>query len=199
MTSSRDRASTRHGGQKTCPDCRQKTFTPLQRECALCHRTRRIITTWPLGAVCGTCYKRVRAHPSPCSHCGNTRVLVGRDENGARLCPRCCDTPDHDYRCTRCGDTGFFHTTGLCPRCHLHDRLRELLADDHGDIPVPLASFAKALREADSSEGVLQWLRPGQPAATLLKQVVTAGEPVSHELLDSYPQTLALHRLRQTL
>jgi hypothetical protein len=193
------RASTRHGGQKTCPDCRRKTFTPPQRECALCHHARRIITTWPLGAVCGTCYKRVRTHPDACTRCGNTRILIGRDENGAGLCPQCCGTPDQDYRCTRCGGTGFFHRTGLCPRCEVHDRIHELLADDQGDIPAPLAPFAQALREADSPEAVLQWLRPGQPAATLLEQVATAGEPVSHELLDSCPQTLALHRLRQTL
>jgi hypothetical protein len=39
----------------------------------------------------------------------------------------------------------------------------------------------------------------GQPAATLLRQIATADEPISHELLDTCPQTLALHRLRQTL
>lgn len=150
------RASTRHGGQKTCPDCRHKAFTPLQRECALCHRTRRIITTWPLGAVCGTCYKRVRTHPGICARCGKTQVLVGRDEHGERLCPRCCGAPAYDYRCTRCGSTGFFHTTGLCPRCQVHDRIHELLADDHGDIPASLTLFAQALREADSPDGVLQ-------------------------------------------
>jgi hypothetical protein len=193
------RASNRHGGQKTCPDCRRATFTPLQRKCALCHHIRRIITTWPLGAVCGTCYKRVRTHPDACAHCGNTHVLVGREDNGAGLCPRCCDAPHHDYRCTRCGNAGFFHTTGLCLRCHIHDRTHELLANDHGDIPVPLTPFAQALREAASPDGVLQWLRPGQPAATLLEQIATANQPVSHELLDSFPQTLALHRLRQTL
>lgn len=62
-----------------------------------------------------------------------------------------------------------------------------------------MAPFAQALREADSLEAVLQWLRPGQPASTLLEQVAAASEPISHELLDIYPQTLALHRLRQTL
>jgi hypothetical protein len=74
------------------------------------------------------------------------------------------------------------------PALPSHDRIHGLLADGHGDIPTSLTSFAHALCQADSPAGVLQWLRPRQPAAALLRQIATAGQPVSHELLDSYPQ-----------
>jgi hypothetical protein len=193
------RISTRLGGKKTCPVCLRTTFTAQQQECALCHQMRRVITTWPLGPVCGTCYKRTRTHPGNCAHCGTTQVLLGRDTTGAGLCATCCSATRHDYRCSRCGDTGFFLTAGTCTRCQAGDRVHELLADNNNRIPTQLEPFAEALRTADSPEAVLQWLRPGQPAAALLDHLINTGEPISHELLDGFDQTLALHRLRQTL
>jgi len=192
------RTSTRLGG-KTCPDCLRATFTAQHQECALCHQSRRIITTWPLGPVCGTCYKRTRTHRGACAHCGNTDILLGRDITDAGLCATCCPTARHNYRCTRCGDTGFFLTTGICARCQTGDRIHELLAGNDNRIPAQLEPFAEALRTSDSPEAILQWLRPGQPAATILNHLTTLGEPISHDLLDTVEQTLALHRLRQTL
>ncbi|GAA3541739.1 hypothetical protein GCM10022222_26760 [Amycolatopsis ultiminotia] len=193
------RISTRLDGKKTCPDCLRATFIAQQQECALCHQSRRIITTWPLGPVCGTCYKRTRTHRGTCTHCSTAEILLGRDTTGAGLCATCSGTTRHDYRCTRCGDTGFFLTAGLCTRCQTGDRVHELLADNNNHIPAQLEPFAQALRTADSPEAVRQWLRPGQPAATLLNHLTTLGEPISHDLLDTLGQTLALQRLRQTL
>jgi hypothetical protein len=193
------RTSTRPAGEKTCPACLRATFTAQQQECALCHQSRRIITTWPLGPVCGTCYKRTRTHRGACAHCGTTDILLGRDTTGAGLCATCSGTTRHDYRCTRCGDTGFFFTAGICTRCQASDRVHELLADNDNHIPAGLEPFAEALHIADSPEAVLQWLRPGQPAAAILNHLTTVGEPISHDLLDTHDQTLALHRLRQTL
>ena len=169
------------------------------RECTLCHRTRRITVTWPLGGVCKTCYKRIRSHPATCSSCATTSVLVGHDSTGTGLCALCCGTPEHDYRCTRCGQAGFFYTAGLCMRCHVGDRVHELLADPDGNIPPELAPFAEALRRANSPEAILQWLHRGQPAAAILDRLAALDEPVTHELLDTLDQTLALHRFRQTL
>ncbi|MGY6655353.1 hypothetical protein ACXIZN_24640 [Amycolatopsis sp. TRM77291] len=129
------RTSKRLDGKKTCPDCLRATFTAQQQECALCHQSRRIITTWPLGPVCGTCYKRTRTHRGACAHCSNTDILLGRDSTGAGLCATCSGTARHDYRCTRCGDTGFFLTAGICTRCQAGDRVHELLADNDNHIP----------------------------------------------------------------
>ena len=62
-----------------------------------------------------------------------------------------------------------------------------------------LEPLLEALLDADSPGAVLQWLDPAKPASALLTQVAASTQPLSHELLDTLPQTLALHRLRQTL
>jgi len=169
---------------------------------------------WPAGPVCQRCYKHSRSHPGTCTNCGMTAVLVGPqpDNTGANTtqavpaagwephrCGPCSGRPDLSYTCSRCQQPGFFHTSGLCLHCQLADSARALLTDAAGQIPPQLVPFADALRDARSPGGPLQWLAPGRPAAELIAGITAAGEPVSHDLLDTFPQTLPLHRLRLRL
>ena len=169
---------------------------------------------WPAGPVCRRCYKHIRSYPGTCTGCGMTAVLVGPkpDHAGtdvreevpeaswtAHRCGPCSGRPDLAYTCNRCRQPGYFHTSGVCLHCQLADRAAELLADATGQIPPALLPLADALRAAPSPTGPLQWLAEGRPAAELIDRITAAGEPVSHDLLDTFPQTLPLHRLRQTL
>lgn len=172
-------------------------WPPLERPCALCRRTRRILTRWPLGEVCGTCYKRVRTKPAACTACHTVAPLIGRTAGGNGLCPACADD-DRTYACARCGTTGFFFRAGHCHRCQLTDRLTHLFSPD-SDRREELRPFIDALASASSPGAVLAWLAPGKPAAALLTQLLSGPAPITHDALDDLPQTLALHRLRQTL
>jgi hypothetical protein len=189
------RATPAHGGQRVCAECQPDHH----RACVYCGRTRRIYTTWPLGAVCGTCYARTRGQPGACADCGDVAPLIGRRPDGGGLCPACSGRPERTYTCRRCRQTGYFYTAGCCPRCQASDRVRQLLAVHNGHIAADLAPLADALAASDSPPAVLQWLAPGQPAAGLLAQLAGADEPVSHDLLDRLGPGLAVHRLRQTL
>lgn len=193
-------------GAKTCPDCRPPHAPRRERECVLCRRLRPSKLTWPLGAVCGSCYKRTRSQPGTCTGCGHTRVLIARDPDparesgaGGRLCADCCGHPEFDYRCRRCGHDGFFPRAGLCQRCCLDDLVTTVLTGPDGHVSAGLALFAQAMRETDAPASVLHWLRPGQPARILLQQLAATTEPISHDLLDTLTPSLALHRLRQNL
>ncbi|WP_280255706.1 hypothetical protein [Nocardia wallacei] len=194
----RERPTTRctaRDGEPTCASCKPRP----RRRCANCHQVTAILTRWPIGDICGTCYAWIRKHPAPCTDCGTTRPLIGTNPAGKPICGPCAGQPDRAYTCQRCGNSGFFHTAGRCLRCHVSDRVRELLAGPDHTIPTELLPFATALTGADSPAAILHWLRPGQPATLLLEKLHDSGEPITHDLLDQLPQGLALHRLRQTL
>lgn len=182
------------GGQLLCGAC----WPRKRAHCAGCDRERRILTTWPIGPVCSRCYAWIRSHPTGCARCGNERVLVARDDSGAGICPSCAGLK-LDYECRRCGRSDFLVQDHLCRGCLAGDRAETLLAGPDGAVRAELKPFLHALVNADSPHAVLQWLDPRKPAAALLARIAASSEPVSHELLDTLPQTLALHRLRQTL
>ncbi|MCK9903884.1 hypothetical protein CC117_27815 [Parafrankia colletiae] len=106
---------------------------------------------------------------------------------------------DVDYDCPACGHAGFVPRDGRCERCLAARRANELLTGTNGALRPELSPLADALANADAPDAVLTWLRPGGPAEWLFHRLATADAPPSHELLDTWPQTLALHRLRQTL
>jgi hypothetical protein len=158
-----------------------------------------ILTRWPIGDMCAACYAWVRKHPTSCTYCGAVRPLIGIDRSRHEICGPCAGQPHRDYTCPRCGESRFAQTAGRCLRCEADDRVHELLADSDDNVRPDLQPFAAALRHADSAEAILQWLRPGQPAARLLETIRANHEPITHEFLDDLPPGLAVHRLRQTL
>jgi hypothetical protein len=186
---------TARNGEPTCASC----WPRPQRVCARCGKDKPVLTRWPIGDVCAACYAWVRKHPAACAHCGTTRPLIGRDRAGHSVCGPCTGYDDLDYACPRCGEAGFAQHTGRCLRCEADDRIHDLLADHTGAVRPELAPFAAALQRADSADAILQWLRPGQPAARLLEYLRDADQSLSHDLLDELPPGLAVHRLRQTL
>ncbi|WP_040830377.1 hypothetical protein [Nocardia jiangxiensis] len=125
--------------------------------------------------------------------------MIGINSAGQPICGPCAGQPDRDYTCQRCGNSGFFHTTGLCLRCQVSDRVRELLADTNGTIPVDLLPFTTALTNTGSPSAILQWLSPDRPATRLLEHLHATGESITHHQLDQLPQDLTLHHLRRTL
>jgi recombinational DNA repair protein (RecF pathway) len=186
------------GPTATQPGLCERCYRGRTGPCARCGHDRRIHATWPLGQVCGTCYQWIRRHPAACTRCGACRPVLGHDPAGAGLCGPCLGV-EVDHACRQCGAWGFLPERGRCERCLLTDRVHQLLAGEDGQLHADLEPFARALVEVDSPGAVLQWLAPAKPAATLLTRLVASGQPITHELLDTLPQTLACHRLRQTL
>ncbi|MFC5107433.1 hypothetical protein [Kibdelosporangium philippinense] len=182
-------------GEATCASCWPRS----RRVCARCQRVKAILTRWPIGDVCAACYAWVRKHPATCTGCGAIRPLIGTDSADTPICGPCAGQSDRDYTCPRCGESGFAQTIGRCLRCEVGDRIHELLADADGVLRLDLQPFVTALATVDSPNAVLQWLRPGQPAAHLLEWIHAIDVPVTHDLLDCLPPGLAVHRLRQTL
>jgi hypothetical protein len=183
-----------HGGPRECTRCR----TTATRRCSRCGRDRRIIATWPIGSVCASCYAWTRRRPALCPRCQRTQVLVGLDIQGQRICGPCAGL-GIDYDCPACGRAGFVPRDGRCEHCLAARRANELLTGTNGAVRPELRLLADALANADAPDAILTWLRSGGPAERLFLRLAASDGPPSHELLDTWPQTLALHRLRQTL
>ena len=82
----------------------------------------------------------------------------------------------------------------------LPGRLTALLADPAHGVPAQLEPLITALASAPSPSSVLDWVTRRSGARLLAGLAARAHhEPVSHDLLDTYPQTHALHHLRQLL
>ena len=178
--------------QPYCTECWSKGT------CSRCGRERKIGAIWPIGAVCATCYAYTRRHPARCPACAVTQPLIGLDDAGTRICGPCAGV-DVDYVCPGCGQAGHIASEGRCYACLAANRAHELLAGTDGNVRAELRPLLDALLGADSPDAVWQWIGEGTPAAGVLAQLVAAPGPLSHDLLDDLPQTLALHRMRQTL
>ncbi|MFD4460077.1 hypothetical protein [Nocardia sp. NPDC058480] len=124
--------------------------------------------------------------------------MIGTNTTGKPICGPCAGQPDRAYSCQRCGESGFFHTSGRCLRCHVRDRLHEILGID-GTIPAELLPLSTALTDSESPAAILRWLRPGGSATRMLEHLTSTDEPITHNLLDQLPPGPALHHLRQTL
>lgn len=180
------------GRRSFCARCRSAP------SCTGCGRQATLAADWPIGSFCRACYTKVRRDVATCPSCGDTHPLIGLDPTGQRICGPCAGI-DVDYRCTGCGKTGHLIAERTCERCLAARRARQLLTGPDGTVADALEPFLQALADADSPDAVLQWLRPGKPAAELLTRVSAQPETLTHETLDRLPQTLALHRLRQSL
>lgn len=186
------RQTDKRGRQRYCAGCWSKGT------CSRCGRQRPIDAFWPIGAVCGSCYNYTRLHPARCPACEVTQPLIGLDDNGGRICGPCAGL-EVDYDCPGCGRAGLMVSEGRCYGCLAAKRARELLASADGIVRAELRPLLDALVGADSPPGVWKWIAEGTPAAGVLAQLVAAPDPISHDLLDSLPQTLAVHRMRQSL
>lgn len=186
-----DRGRTR-GGRLYCAACWSAGT------CSGCGQRRKLCAEWPIGSFCQPCYAKVRRRVARCPSCDERHPLIGLDAHGERICGPCAGI-DVDYRCAGCGESGYLIIDRLCERCLATRRARELLTGPDGAVADALAPFLQALIEADSPGAVLQWLALNKPAAPLLARLAAHPDTLGHETLDGFPQTLALHRLRQSL
>jgi hypothetical protein len=178
------------GGAFHCASCRPRS----SRRCDDCGQVKPVMTTWPLGTVCRSCYHRRERDPRPCARCGTTAVLIGRDQNDD-ICGPCAGS-DLNFDCRRCGNPGHFHTEGNCARCIASDRVHAFLSHD-GTLAQQLHPLTEALAAA-VPWSVLSWLNRSS-AATLLASLVARRTEISHELLDHLPQDSDTRYVREIL
>ena len=180
-------------GRPVCPSCSPRRKEP----CAHCGAERPPCARWPEGPVCEPCYRAALARRGACTGCGEQRRLVSPPGPGANLCCDCAGVPPL-ARCKSCGAEERPYRHGLCARCALAERARDLLTGPAGPMRAPLVPVYEALVAARQPFSALNWLRSGKGAAILAD--MTAGRlGLSHEALDSHPRRSAADYLRQVL
>ncbi|MFI5065484.1 MAG: hypothetical protein ACHP9Z_16120 [Streptosporangiales bacterium] len=219
----REPAARDERGRPVCPHCLSTDPANLER-CARCGRRRPVSTRTSGGAVCPTCVprkilacticgqarsgmvSRITGQPwcracarswAPCSHCGQPSRLRA----GTREMPLCgsCAAPGTEWKsCPGCG-AGERLVAGACRRCHLHQQLRELLADPAaGRVRAGLQVLQQALAGIDRPEIALGWLRRPKVRA-LLTELAAGQRPLTHAALDDLPPSKTLTHLRSVL
>lgn len=172
-------------------------------ECCRCGRRKFKSGSWPDGHVCRTCHDQALRIRGRCPGCGHDRVLPGlREHDRAPICPDCAGFR-MSFRCSRCRAEGKLHGGRLCTRCTLSDRLRELLADESGEIRPELAPLAKSLLNARHPLSILGWLytRKGQTGSpeTLLRQLGRGQIELTHQAFHTLQPWRAAAHLRDLL
>jgi hypothetical protein len=172
-------------------------------ECCRCGRRKNKAGSWPDGHVCRTCHDRALRIRGHCPGCGADRVLPGlRRSDQAPICSDCAGFTT-SFRCRRCPEEGKLHGGRLCTRCTLHDRLRELLGDDSGEIRSELAPLANSLLAAERPLSILTWLytRKGKTESpeTLLRQLGRGEIALTHEAFHTLQPWRAAAHLRELL
>ena len=179
------------GAGLACQSCYQDA---RRRPCANCGTTGRVAASGPAGPVCVSCYPKVRAASVPCPSCGKPRVLTNLDQAGQAICGPCAGQPG-GYLCGRCGGPADCLVRGLCSRCALDVRVREVLGEhDTGH----LAAIGQALRAADNPKSVLTWLSRSS-SARLLAYLARHHGLLTHELIDTCPRSQARSQIRHAL
>jgi integrase len=210
-------------GQPLCANCLAADPANLE-ECVRCRRRQRVNTRTPQGPVCATCIpkktsvcsgcgrtvpctlSKTTGQPrcgacarcwAQCSHCGQRAAVRA----GTREVPLCasCTVPDPGFwkTCPGCGTSGRL-IAGACGRCHLHQRLDELLTDTGGQIRPELRVLHETLACVERPITVLNWLK--RPAvASALAEFATGQRPLSHAALDDLPDGKPVEHLRSVL
>ena len=205
------------------PLCRQCDRTQF-RTCCRCGQPAPTYANTPDGPTCKACYQRPRRRCGACGEV--RRIDLTATATHPDLCSRCrtrqrracliCGElhPAHPLAhqpvCLSCRDKGHILEPDLIEvnrtrrRRHetAHDVVRQRLEKilthpDHG-IAEQLAPLIDAYQQVRKPDHVMQWLNTPQPGTVLLAELAIRAhsEPVTHDLLDSYPQTYTLHRLR---
>lgn len=177
-----------------CKACYQQP----KRRCGACGDVRRIDCR-ANGAqpdICGRCRARRKRPRVICSalHPANPRarlpVCLACREAGHILEPDLTEPPDRTRR--RRNETA--HDA-------LHHKLHGLLNHPEHGIADQLTPLIAVFNEVRNPANVMGWLHTRKGGARLLYELAMRAhdEPITHELLDTYPQGYALHRLRDLL
>ena len=147
------------------------------------------------GAVCVSCYPRLRASPVPCPGCGQPQVLTSLDEAGRAVCAACAGHGEK-YLCRRCGQPADVLARGVCSRCALQQRVHELLGGPGHT--TSLGPIREALLGAANPKSVLTWLGRSN-SARILAALARHDGPLTHQLLDTFPRSHSRSQIRQAL
>jgi len=140
---------------------------------------------------CLTCHKRW----ARCAICNRTRPIRGGTLDDPR-CAECVrDEPGFWRTCPGCGQPGRLHTS-RCARCAVHQRLRELLGDEHGHIRPGLRELYQALTATERPNTVAVWLDRSGP---ILRELEAGERVLSHATLDELPAGKPVEHLRSVL
>jgi hypothetical protein len=165
--------------------------------CARCQRDLPVMTYWPIGPVCQSCYTAILRSPAGCARCQACLPLIARDQDGAGICGPCAGH-DVDYTCRQCGRAGYPYGHGRCAYCVLADRVKSLLTGSVGTIAPQLQPLGAAFAGVHQPFTAILWIRHS-PNARLLASLAADGRPISHALLDELPPSRGLHYIRQVL
>ena len=210
-------------GRPICPYCLVSDPVNLE-DCVRCRRRRQVSTRTSQGPVCAPCnppgiltcsscgrtapcaVSKITGQPrcgacarswARCSKCGQ----LAPARAGTRDAPLCgdCAVPGPDFfkTCPACGSTGRL-IGGACRRCHLRQRLGELLADATGNVRPELQALHQTLAAASRPATVLAWLSSSTPQA-MLTELAAGQRPLTHPALDELPASKPLTHLRSVL
>jgi hypothetical protein len=182
-------------GQPICGTCHAHRRRP--RICAVCERTVAIHTTLPLGAVCGPCYRRLRRNPGACASCREVRPLVGVRDDGGSVCGP-CSGDGRNWVCDGCGQVDLLIGGTQCLACTTTARVRALLTGPDGQITPQLQGVATFLLQDNTAEQTHVVLN-GAGWIHVLGDLVAAGNPITHGMLDALPHGNRVGHLRTIL
>jgi hypothetical protein len=165
--------------------------------CARCQRDLPVMTYWPIGPVCQTCYTAILRSPAECARCNASHPLIAREEDGAGVCGPCVGH-DADHTCRQCGRSGNPYGHGRCAFCVLADKVNDLFTGPDGTISPQLRPLADALIRTHAPFKAIQWVHE-HPNAKLLAELATENREISHDLMDELPPAPVLQHLRQIM
>ncbi|WP_066943228.1 hypothetical protein [Streptomyces lushanensis] len=111
-----------------------------------------------------------------------------------------------ELTCPRCRHQGqqhrwwaHRHDGVICPRCHLTERITEVLDDGTGQVSPALLPLHEAIRTQPRPDAGLVWLVGNRHIAPLLADLATGRLPLSHESLNDHPSPQSAAHLRDLL
>jgi hypothetical protein len=189
-------------GTARCPNCRKSSQRklPCDRCSTLVHPVVRAGGRGGHTETLGPCC--YRNEDRLCGGCGRTRrVRVKATATSPDLCGTCHQAAI--TACTRCGIVTRCRGTvtarqPTCLRCHLADRLDELLLHHDSTILPALQPIRAAVLSVDNPATSLGWLGRSR-GATLLAQLASGRLPLTHDTLDRQPPGFSIEHLRRML
>lgn len=211
----------REDGAPLCRNCDQTQF----RTCCRCGQSEPTYANTPDGPTCKACYQRPRRRCGGCGQVRRIDVSATATDpdlcvrcrtRRRRACVICGQLHPANPRalqpvCLSCRDAGHILEPDLTEPADrtrrrrdetAHDvverRLEKILTHPEHGIATQLAALTDAFQHVRNPEGVMQWLNTPRGGPVLLRELAIRAhtEPVTHDLLDRYPQTYTLHRLR---
>lgn len=174
-----------------CENCSRE----LQRvPCCRCGKHRTVSSRTHDGRpLCGTCNRRRER----CTGCRKIRLVRARLPAGP-FCGNCYRKHPASFQpCTQCGETERLHHHGLCPRCACLRQLINLLSNAEGALHPHIEPVYDLLAASEPTR-VLDWLKNSY-ASRVLADISQDDRPITHERLDRYQSSGAIHHLRKIL